>query len=124
MPTRTRLYFFPQQGGAVLKCLPQNTADAKGLELKRVWSDLWSALIRHFLCEHWNSVKNSYVFGLNGLECRCASVCGTGASDEKFCILIHRLWQKSDSGYLISSAPKGLTDISPVIQRLQFQCQL
>lgn len=95
-----------------------------GVKKGMVQLDLWSAFVRHFLCEHWNSVKNSYVFGLTRVECHCASLSGTGASDEKFYVLIQRLWKTPDSGYLISTAPKGLTDISSVIQRLQFQCQL
>jgi len=35
-PTCTRIYFFPQQEGEVLKGLLQNTAGAKSLELRRV----------------------------------------------------------------------------------------
>lgn len=37
-PRCTRLYFFPQQGDEVLKCLPQNIAGAESLEFKTVWS--------------------------------------------------------------------------------------
>lgn len=54
--------------------------------------------------------------GVTELEFISARVSDTGAFDEKFYVLIQSLWQKPDSGYHISMALKGLTDVTPVTE--------
>lgn len=57
-----------------------------------------------------------YHTGLTDLEFICARVPGTGVFDEKFYVLIQILWQKPDFGYHISTALKGLTVVTLVIE--------
>lgn len=57
---------------ACYKTLAQKAWRQKLGEIKIVQLDVRSALIRLFLCEYWNLVKISYLFGLSGLERHCA----------------------------------------------------